>query len=137
MSHNTHNTEKFIPKISLLMRFHHHFSFIMPVFVLHRGCYFSVYIQSTIWHFSTFTRETKPFCGRDSLPTGFLITAFQSMLITPEHIQAVLPRSHLQVHCYIFVLVQWFLTSFCLNIYLSPVTFGKSASSPGTCTTKC
>lgn len=137
MSDNIHNAEKFIPKISLLMRFYHHFSFIMPVFVLHRACYFSIYIQSTIWNFSTFTWETKSFCGWASLPTDFLITAFQSMLITPEHIQAVLPRSHLHVNCYIFVLAQWLLTSFCLNIYLSPVTFGKSAWSPGTCATKC
>jgi len=35
VSENIHNTEEFIPKISLLMSFSHRFSFTTPIFMLH------------------------------------------------------------------------------------------------------
>lgn len=43
MSDNIHNTEKFVPKISLLMSFYHNFSFLMPVFGLHRAVLKALY----------------------------------------------------------------------------------------------
>lgn len=43
MSDNIHNTEKFVPKISLLMSFYHNFSYLIPVFGLHRDCHFLVF----------------------------------------------------------------------------------------------
>jgi len=140
MSDNIHNTEKFIPKISLLMSFYHHFSFIMPVFVLHRACNFSIYIQSFRWNFLKFHGRQNPFVAEPPFSQTSPLLHFRrcSSLGSASRQSLLLARPHLHANRYIFVPAQllpfFFPPSFCLNTYLSLVTSGNTAWFPGPCT---